>query len=125
MRRRAFIAALGGAAAWPLVARAQQPELLRVGTVAGNPASAPQWVAFHQRMAELGYQEGKNFVLEFIEAANIDDYARGYRELVTRKVDVLVALAIFESTPEVRALPSAGITRPHRSYDPVQVQRLL
>jgi putative tryptophan/tyrosine transport system substrate-binding protein len=74
MNRRAFIGGLGGAAAWPLVARAQQPKLLRVGTVAGNPKSAPQWIAFHQRMAELGYQEGKNFVLEFIQAANIGDY---------------------------------------------------
>jgi hypothetical protein len=52
----------------------KQPKLLRVGTVAGNPKSAPQWIAFHQRMAELGYQEGKNFVLEFIQAANIGDY---------------------------------------------------
>src|SRR5262245_50699458 len=89
--RRAFIATLGGAAALPLVARGQT-KILRVGTVAGNPKSAPQWVAFDRRMAELGYQEGKNFVLEFIQAANIDEYARGYRELVTRKVDVLVAL---------------------------------
>jgi putative ABC transport system substrate-binding protein len=89
MRRRGFIAAIGGAAAWPLVARAQQPKLLRVGAVAGSPKSAPQWVTFDQRMAELGYQEGKNFVFEFIQAANMEDYARGYRELVTRKVDIL------------------------------------
>jgi putative ABC transport system substrate-binding protein len=103
--RRAFIAALGGAAAWPVVARAQQPKLLRVGAVAGNPKSAPQWVAFDQRMAELGYQEGKNFVLEFIQAANIDDYARGYRELVTRKVDVLVALG-----PEIALKSAVAVT---------------
>src|SRR6516165_7042570 len=91
MRRREFIAGLGWAAAWPMVARAQQPRgILRIGTVAGNPKSAPQWVAFDQRMAELGYQEGKNFVFEFIQAANMEDYARGYRELVTRKVDILV-----------------------------------
>jgi putative ABC transport system substrate-binding protein len=92
VKRREFIAVLGGAAAWPLVARAQQPKLLRVGTVAGNSRSAPQWVAFEQRMAELGYHEGKNFAFEFIQAANIDDYATGYRELVARKVDILLAL---------------------------------
>src|SRR5215471_1634184 len=92
MRRRDFIAALGGAAAWPVVARGQQPKILRVGTVAGNPKSAPQWVAFEQRMAELGYHEGQNFAFEFIQAANIDDYASGYRELVARKVDILLAL---------------------------------
>jgi putative ABC transport system substrate-binding protein len=101
MRRREVIAAIGGAAAWPLVAHAQQPKLLRVGTVAGNAKSAPQWVAFEQRMAELGYQEAKNFDFEFIQIANIDDYAPGYRELVTRKVDVLVAIG-----PEI-ALKSA------------------
>jgi putative ABC transport system substrate-binding protein len=105
MKRRAFIAALGSAAAWPLVARAQQSKLLRVGAVAGNPKSAPQWVAFDQRMAELGYHEGKNFVLEFIQAANIDDYARGYRELVTRKVDVLVALG-----PEIALKSAIAVT---------------
>ncbi len=105
MKRREFIAALGGAAAWPLVAQAQQPKLLRVGTVAGNPKSAPQWVAFEQRMAELGYQEGKNFVFEFIQAANIEDYARGYRELVTRKVNVLVALG-----PEIALKSAVAVT---------------
>jgi ABC-type uncharacterized transport system substrate-binding protein len=105
MNRRAFIAGLGSAAAWSVVARGQQPKLLRVGTVAGNATSAPQWVAFRQRMAELGYQEGKNFVLEFIQAANIDDYARGYRELVTRKVDVLVALG-----PEIALKSAVAVT---------------
>src|SRR5262245_43599819 len=64
--RRELLAALGGAAAaWPLVARAQQPsKILRVGTVAGTPKSSPPWVAFEQRMGELGYQEGKNFSFE-------------------------------------------------------------
>jgi len=103
--RRTFIAGLSSAAAWPVVARGQQPKVLRVGAVAGNPKSAPQWVAFNQRMAELGYQEGKNFVLEFIQAANIDDYGRGYRELVARKVDVLVALG-----PEVALKSAVAVT---------------
>jgi putative ABC transport system substrate-binding protein len=62
MRRRELITLLGSAAAWPLVARAQQQtKMLRVGTVAGTPKSSPQWVAFERRMGELGYQEGKNF----------------------------------------------------------------
>ena len=64
MKRRDFITLLGSAVAWPLGARAQQPtKILRVGTVAGNPKSSPQWVAFERRMDELGYQEGRNFYL--------------------------------------------------------------
>ena len=56
MKRREFITLLGGAAAWPLTARAQQAtKTLKVGTVAGTPRSSPQWVAFERRMAELGY----------------------------------------------------------------------
>ena len=62
---RKLITLLGGAAAWPLAARAQQPKkMLRVGTVAGTPKSSPQWVSFGRRMGELGYQEGKNFSFE-------------------------------------------------------------
>jgi putative tryptophan/tyrosine transport system substrate-binding protein len=92
MRRREFITLLGGAAAaWPLAAQAQQREMLRVGVVSGQQRLASIYAAFLQRMTELGYQEGKNFAFEFLQAANIEDYAPGYRELVARKVDILVA----------------------------------
>jgi hypothetical protein len=61
--RRAFITLLGGAAAaWPLAARAQQqPKMLRVGFVGMQPRDSPLYSAFLKRMAELGYQEGRNF----------------------------------------------------------------
>ena len=75
MNRREFITVLGGAAAWPLAARAQQPAtMLRLGTVAGTPRSSPQWVAFERHMGELGYQEGKNFSFNFLQAASADEY---------------------------------------------------
>src|SRR6516162_991057 len=75
LRRREFVTLLGGAAVWPIAAHAQQPaKMLRVGTVAGNPKSEPQWIAFERRMGELGYREGKNFSFDFVQAASADEY---------------------------------------------------
>jgi putative ABC transport system substrate-binding protein len=68
VRRRSFITLLGGAAMWPLAARAQQPEkMLRVGALSAQPRAAPIWLAFERRMAELGYKHGTNFALEFVQ----------------------------------------------------------
>ena len=60
MRRRAFITLLGGAAAWPLAARAQQPAMPVVGfLVPGTPSTHGQWfAALVQRLRELGWIEG-------------------------------------------------------------------
>jgi putative tryptophan/tyrosine transport system substrate-binding protein len=92
MKRREFITLLGGAAAaWPLAVRAQRPaKMLRVGTVAGTPKSSPQWVAFERRMGELGYQEGKNFSFDFLQAASADEYEVLYRKLVARPTSSLL-----------------------------------
>src|SRR6516164_6049644 len=92
MRRRDFISLVGGSAvAWPLAARAQPAGMLRVGMVGGQPRSSPLYAALLQRLAELGYQEGRNFTFEFIQAANPEEYAGGNRELITRNVGILVA----------------------------------
>jgi hypothetical protein len=86
MQRREFISLLGGAAVgWPLAARAQRPtKILSVGTVAGTPKSSPQWVAFERRMSELGYQEGRNFSFDFLQAASADEYEVLYQKLAAR-----------------------------------------
>jgi hypothetical protein len=63
--RRKLLAALGGAtAAWPLAARAQQPKMLRLGFVGHSTPGGACLYQFLKRMAELGYQEGRNFTFD-------------------------------------------------------------
>src|SRR6266540_3340054 len=108
MERRKFIALLGsGVAGWPLAARAQRPtKILRVGTVGGTPKSSPQWVAFERRMGELGYQEGKNFFFDFLQAATADEYEVLYRKLVANAPDVILAIG-----PEIGLRSALAATR--------------
>jgi putative ABC transport system substrate-binding protein len=107
-KRREFITLLGGTlAAWPRVARAQRPaKMLRVGTVAGTPKSSPQWVAFDRRMGELGYQEGKNFSFDFLQAVGADEYEVLYRKLAAQAPDVILAIG-----PEIGLRSALAATR--------------
>ena len=97
MRRRDFIAAVGGAVAGPLAARAQQPAkqptigFLGSGTLEGQG----QWVAaFLQRLRELGWIEGRNITIEYRWAEGNSDRADELAaELVRRRVDVIVTYA--------------------------------
>jgi ABC-type uncharacterized transport system substrate-binding protein len=109
--RRDFIALLGGTAvAWPLAARAQQqPKMLRVGFVGIEPRESPLYTNFLKRMAELGYQEGRNFAFEYVQTPNIEGYEKDYRELAARKVDVFLAVG---NEPALRAALSAADGRP-------------
>jgi len=95
MRRREFITLLGGtAAAWPLAARAQQPEKLPTVGFLGPaaPSSMSQWTAaFAQRLRELGWIEGRTVTIEYRWAeGHPERYAEIAAEFVRRKVDVLV-----------------------------------
>src|SRR5262249_16177472 len=94
MKRREFITLLGGAAAaWPLAARAQlQPKMLRVGFVGMLPRDAPHYANFLKRVAELGYQEGRNFTFDYIQTPDLEGYEKNYRELAARKDDVFLAV---------------------------------
>jgi ABC-type uncharacterized transport system substrate-binding protein len=93
VRRREFISLLGSAAAWPLAARAQQqPKMLRVGFVGMQSRESPLYANFLKRMAELGYQEDRNFTFDYIQTPSIEGYEKNYRELATRKVDVFLAV---------------------------------
>ena len=107
MRRRGLLAALAAAALVPTRAFTQvPPKMLRVGLAALVPRTDTQWAAFEKRMAELGYEEGKNFALEFVQAKSFEDYPSVYAELARRKVDIFVTIG---GEPPVRAaLAAAG-----------------
>src|SRR5262245_12669204 len=95
MRRREFITLLGGAAVgWPVAANAQQPaKIARIGWLGHNLARNPQVrEAFRQGLRDLGYVEGRNFVIEFRDAeGKFDRYPALAAELVALKVDVILA----------------------------------
>ena len=97
MRRREFITLLGGAATWPLAARAQQPvKLPTIGFLGANsPAVQSRWTAaFVQRLRELGWIEGRNVAIEYRWAEGRVDRAPGIiAEFVRLKVDVIVTHA--------------------------------
>jgi len=95
MRRRAFIAALGGGVAWPLVARAQQPAMPVVGLInAGVPEPAAYRVtAFRQGLSESGYVEGQSVAIEY-------RWAEGRYELIPELVaDLLRRRVAIIATP--------------------------
>jgi ABC-type uncharacterized transport system substrate-binding protein len=93
MKRREFIAALGGAAVAPLVANAQQGKLVRIGALVLTSADAQSLAkALREGLRELGYAEGQNLVFEFRSAdGNADRLPNLAAELVRLQVDVIVA----------------------------------
>jgi putative tryptophan/tyrosine transport system substrate-binding protein len=94
LKRREFTTLLGGAAAWPLAARAQQTaKLPTIGfLVSGTPSSHGQWVAaFVQRLRELQWIEGRTVAIEYRWAEGRPErYSEIAAEFVRLKVDVIV-----------------------------------
>ncbi len=102
MKRRDFIALLGGAASWPLTARAQQKAMPVVGflslTIAPSALNSPPMIAFRKGLSETGYVEGQNLAIEFRFAeGKYDQLPAMAADLVGRKVDVIVTIAVAPS----------------------------
>jgi putative ABC transport system substrate-binding protein len=119
MRRREFITLLGGAAAWPLAVRAQQPSA-RIGFLRAAPPPDATLMALRRGLAELGYVEGQRYTL-------VPSWADGNREhlpdlaraLVLQGVDIIIA----DGTDTARAAKAATESIPvvmAGGLDPVQ-----
>jgi putative tryptophan/tyrosine transport system substrate-binding protein len=100
MKRREFIAFLGGAAAaWPLAARAQQPERMRrigvlMSAVEGDQRGLESITAFAQGLAELGWTVGRNVRIEYRwGAGDLNRFGRYAAELIALSPDVVLATA--------------------------------
>ena len=95
IERRKFLATLGGAAAWPLAARAQQQKRMpRLGwLVTGSPTSHRfSFAAFRDGLSKLGYVEGQNIIIESRWAeGNVARLPELAKDLVDQKVDVILA----------------------------------
>jgi putative tryptophan/tyrosine transport system substrate-binding protein len=112
MNRRALIAAVGGAAAWPVVARAQKPKRRwRIGMLETIPPelNKPNLDALRRGLQELGYVESRDYVLEYRSAdGQVGLFPRLAAELVQSQVDIIVT----RGTPAAQAAKSATSTIP-------------
>src|SRR4029079_2724464 len=115
MRRREVITLIGGAAAWPMVARAQQNERVRrIGVLVASPVDDAEWqarlAAFNEGLAQLVWIEGRNVRVETRWATtNADDVRKHAAELAATTPDVLVAAS---GTTSVAPLVQATRTVP-------------
>ena len=114
MRRREFIAGLGSAAAWPLVARAQQTKVWRVGYLhpgfLDSPGDRILFEEFRQELETLGYSEGKNLIIDRRGGEGKNERLPMLAaELVSLHADVIVAVATVAIAAAQRATSTIPI----------------
>ena len=113
MRRRAFIAALGGAAAWPVLANALDAASPVIGVLFGIsfklPVTQPFWAAFLEGLASLGYLEGQNLRIELREA---DGHYERLPDLAADLIKLQPAVLVGAALPATLALKAATTTIP-------------
>jgi putative tryptophan/tyrosine transport system substrate-binding protein len=103
MKRRDFIAGLGAAAAWPLAALAQQPPPLVVGLLSARSPGASEIDALRRGLAENGYFEGRNVVIDYRWAEGAFDRLPALAmDLVRRRVAIIIATGLTSALAAVR-----------------------
>jgi putative ABC transport system substrate-binding protein len=125
MRRREFITLLGGAAAWPVAARAQlvaMPVIGYLDAMSPDTASTDRLHAFRQGLRDAGYVEGDNIAFEYRSAhGRFDRLSAMAAELVRRDVDVMVAIGGVTPALAARAVTSKIPIVFTAAQDPVKV----